>query len=308
MPERLRNSPETVASNMNPVNDKMNRLLDKYLPKRKPLSLEDYDWDAMNSELTNPDLLKCLRFVAEVESNPQAPAKNLLKAADENGATWKRRFVEDGWLHEESMHGVLLRECAIRSGTPQELIDEEIEQVRAREFTIGENYSSLKADVYGWMQEATTWRFYQAMLNEAKDPVLRQVLIDIAKQENFHRHVYFEGAKTTLEHNPDAAKEVVDTVAEFIMPGQIMAPDLQQEAPRWAKKFNFSTRQLMREQASGLIELIGHEGLGESAIAYGVNNAPWYIKGPLAPLKKLDNARVYHLFGKLADSAVGKKK
>lgn len=157
------------------------------------------------------------------------------------------------------------------------------------------------------MQEATTWRFYQAMQSATRDPVLKQVLNDVAKQENFHRHIYFEGAKATLEHNPNSAKEVIETVAEFIMPGYEMAPELQAEAPRWARKFNFSSRTLLREQASGLIELIGHEGLGESAIAYGVSNAPWYIKGPLIPLNALHNPRVYHLFGKLADAATKKK-
>lgn len=158
------------------------------------------------------------------------------------------------------------------------------------------------------MQEATTWRFYQAMLSATQDPVLKKLLNDIAKQENFHRHVYFEGAKTTLEYNPNASQEVVQTVAEFIMPGKVMAPELQREAPRWAKRFNFSSREFLREQASGLVELIGHEGLGKSAIAYGANNAPWYIKGPLIPLNKLNSSRVYHLSGKIADFATRQRK
>jgi len=308
MPERLSNTPETVPLNMNPVNDQMNTLLDRYLPKRKPLTIGDYDWDKVRPDLMNPDLLRCLIFVAEVESNPEAPAENLLRAADTSGATWKRRFVEEAWLREERMHGILLRECAIRYGTKQSLIDQEIQDVRAREFTIGTDYSSLKAAVYGWMQEATTWRFYQAMLSATEDPVLKQILNDIAKQENFHRHVYFEGAKATLDHNPNASQEVVQTVAEFIMPGEVMAPELQREAPRWARKFNFSSYDLMREQATGLVELIGYEGLGKSAIAYGINNAPWYIRGPLTTLNKLNNSRTYHLFGKLAEAATRQKK
>ena len=309
MSERLRKTPEVVPQNMKPVNDAMNLLLDRYLPKRKSLALENYDWDAIRPDLIDPDLAQCLRFVAEVESNPEAPAKNLLRSADISGATWKRRFVEEGWLPEESMHGVILRECAIRYGAAsQPLIDDEIEQVRTREFTIGANYDSLKADVYGWMQEATTWRFYQAMQSATEDPVLKQILNDIAKQENFHRHVYFEGAKNTLKYNPHVSREVVETVAEFIMPGNEMTPELQLQAPRWARRFNFSSRDLLREQASGLVELIGHEDMARSVIAYGVNNAPWYIKAPLTPLNKLNSPRVYHLFGKLAEAAVGKKK
>lgn len=309
MSERLRPKPEILTPNMDPANERMHSLLDLYGPKRRPLALEDYNLDAIQPDLIDPDVRQCLRFVAEVESNPEGPAEHLLKGADKGGATWQRRFVEDIWLPEERMHGVLLRECAIRYGAPQQLIDEEIEQVRAREFKIGNGYSSLKADVYGWLQEATTWRFYQAMQSATLDPILKNILNDIAKQENFHRHVYLEGAKVTLEHNPTSSKEVVEAVAEFIMPGHDMVPDLQPHAPRWAKKFNFQFGTEQRDRVDGLVDLIGHEGLGEATIAYLAenDNAPWYLKIPFIPLNKLHSSRTYHLFGKFADAYTKKR-
>lgn len=309
MSERLRNTSEVVPLDMNSVNEKMHALLNRYLPKRKPLVLENYDWDAIQPDLIDPDLLQCLRFVAEVESFPDKPAEHLLKSADKGGATWQRRFVEDIWLPEERMHGVLLRECAIRYGIPQPLIDEEIEQVRAREFKIGVNYSPLKADIYGFLQEATTWRFYQAMQSATPDPVLNKVLNDIAKQENFHRYIYLGGAKSTLEHNPNAAKEVVEAVAEFIMPGEHMVPELNREAPRWARKFNFSSRTALRDRIIGLVDLIGHTGLGKATIAYLAKNdaVTWYMKALSVPLDKLHISPTYYLFGKLADMATKKR-
>lgn len=310
MPERLRRTPEVVTPNMNPVNEKMHTLLNRYLAKRKPLALEHYNWDAITPDLVDPDLLQCLRFVAEVESNPEAPAQNLLGSADRSGATWQRRFIENTWLPEEQMHGVLLRKCAILYGSvTQPLIDAEIERVRQRGFPIGVNYTSLGADIYGWMQEDTTWKFYQAMLSSARDPILKTVLNDIAKQENFHRYVYFQGAKTTLEYNPNASREVIEAVSQFVMPGSYMTPELQRGAPRWAKKFGFPVRALLHDLTTGLVELIGHKGLGEAITSYVLNNkTPWYIKASLLTLDNLHSPTTYHILGKLATAATRQKK
>lgn len=311
MSERLRRTPEVVTPNMNPVNEKMHALLNLYLPKRRPLALEGYNWDAIQPDLIGPDLAQCLRYVAEVESFPEKPARHLLNSADKSGATWQRSFVEDIWLPEERMHGVLLRELAIRCGAvSQPLIDQEIDQIRAREFKIGANYSSLQANTHGFLQESTTWRFYQAMLSATPDPVVKKILNDIAKQENFHRHVYFQGAKTTLEHNPNAAKEVVEAVEEFIMPGEHMVTELNRQTPRWAKKFNFQSRTALRDRITGLVDLIGYAGLGEATIAYLAKNGatPWYIKALSVPLDKLHIPPTYYLFGKLADMATRQKK
>ena len=309
MLERLRSKPENVIPNMRPVNEEMHGLLDRYAPKRRPLALEDYDLDAIQVDLISPDLAQCLRFVAEVESFSDKPAKHLLESADNSGATWQRNFVEDIWFPEEQMHGVLLRELAIRCGVSQSLIDGEIEQVRAREFKIGANYSSLKANTYGFLQEATTWRFYQAMQSATFDPVLKRVLNDIARQENFHRHVYLEGAETILKHNPNAGGEVVEAVAEFIMPGEHMVPELNREAPRWAKKFNFQARTASRDRIDALVSMIGHKGLGKAIIAYLAKNrtTPWHMKALSVPLNRINIPPIYYLFGKLADVATKKR-
>lgn len=304
MPERFRESPQAIEPNMGPVNTKMQDLLNRclYLPKRHPLEVEYYDWDKIRPRSIDPDFVNCLRFVALVESNPDAPAKNLLRAADAGGATWQRRFVEETWLPEEHMHGVVLRELAIRCGTSQPLIDEEIEQVRAREFTIGTNYSSLKTNIYGWLQEATTWMFYRAMASATDNPVIKKVLTDISTQENFHRFIYFQGAKSTLANNPNLSRQVVETVGEFVMPGYVMAPELQPEAPRWAKKFNFPTSTLLHEEVTGLLGLVGHQGLGKSLIAYGAKNSPLPLLRPLLSLlSKASIPPVYYLTGRAVE-------
>lgn len=264
---------------------------------------------------TRADVLESLRFACLVESNPKYIANNsLLPAADRSNARWLRRFVTTTWLPQESMHGVIFREYLIRSGAMQPAeIDADIKEVQERGFTFGNDYTALQACTYGWIQEMITWRFYQSMQQYAGEPVLSQILNDVGKQENFHRFVYFTGAKTILKRHPDRkreVREVIETAANFTMPGHYMVPELQPQSTKWAKQFEFPFRTLYREISNGLVELVGHEGLGEIILSYGAKNAPWYLKAPLTPLRVVAKSPIpptNRIVGKLADVATRKK-
>lgn len=283
------------------VNDEMQLLLDQYLPNRKPVSPNDYDWQAIRPETVDQEILKALTFVTLVECNPSDPAGQLLGAADRDGAPWLRRFIDQTWLPEESAHHTPYKEYLLRSGasTPQ-AINARISDVRSRGFLYGEGYTALKASVYGWIQELITWRFYEAMRSHlllegkdhgASDPVLIQILGDIAKQENFHRHVYLTGIKSILRHSPERKVEVAEALAEFMMPGHHMVPDLQPYSAGWAQRFNLSLRVIIREIVEGVIEVIGYKGLGKTASLRGsLNSAPWFIRIPVYMLKPFSNS------------------
>lgn len=286
---------------MNPtlmIDAEMQAVLDRYLPNRRPMSVEDYDWDTMRPETVDNDFLEAVGFVTLVESNPKDPGGQIIAAADRSNAPWLRRFITQTWLPEEGMHHAPFKEYLIRSGAyDEEFLDDEISKVVERGFVHGTGYSELQAATYGWLQELITWRFYDAMRDyllsrgtddNPADPVMVKILADIAKQENFHRHVYLTGAKTVLKHQPERKGEVVTAVAEFLMPGHHMAPEWQPKAPLWSEKFNFPFRGVIRDIARGLVELTGHRGLGQAAILYGTrNNIHWYLRPMVALLRVL---------------------
>ena len=295
------------------TDEAMQALLERYLPGRRPVSIDDYDWRQIRPGAVDHDILEALSFVTLVESNPEAPAQVLLAAADRGNAPWLRRFIQQTWLPEERMHHVPYREYLIRSGAYQVAeIDSEIDKVRARGFIYGQGYTPLQSATYGWLQELLTWHFYEAMGSYLRigdgrgspgDPVLAKIVGDIAKQENFHRYVYLSGAKTVLKYAPHRKSEVINTVAEFLMPGHHMAPELQPKAPAWALKFNLSFRKLFHEICATLVDLIGYKGLGQTAVLYGtLHQIPWYFKVPgtvLTPLSKPYHSPVNHLIGRL---------
>ena len=295
------------------INLEMQAMMDRCLPGRSPVSINDYDWEAIRPETVDQDVLDALTFVTLVECNPGDPASQLLAAADRDHAPWLRRFIDQTWLPEEQTHHAPYKAYLLRSGvSAPDTLEAQIQDVRSRGFIYGEGYTALQAATYGWIQELITWRFYEAMrsylLARGKeqgesDPVLIQMLGDIAKQENFHRHMYLSGVKTILQHAPERKGEVVRALAEFVMPGHHMAPDLQPRSAEWAEKFNLSLRGMVREIVNGVIEVIGYKGLGQTASLYGVlHSSPWHIKllvTLLRPLSRWYGSPVNALTGRL---------
>ena len=304
-------APPTDAASL--IDADMQAVLDRYLPNRRPMSVHDYDWDEMRPDSVDRDFLEAVGFVTLVEANPKDPGGQIIKAADRSGAPWLRRFITQTWLPEEGMHHAPFKEYLVRSGAyDEDFLDDEISKVIDRGFVHGAGYSELQAATYGWLQELITWRFYDSMrdylLSQADDdnpadPVMVKILADIAKQENFHRHVYLTGAKTVLKHQPERKGEVVTAVAEFLMPGHHMAPDWQPKAPVWSEKFNFPLKQVIHDIAHGMVELTGHRGLGQATILYGArNDIHWYLKPLVAVLRPLSlpfSSPVNYLSGRL---------
>lgn len=305
------NAPTTNPASL--IDAEMQAVLDRYLPNRRPMSVEDYDWNEMRPETVDRDFLEAVGFVTLVEANPKDPGGQILKAADRSHAPWLRRFITQTWLPEEGMHHAPFKEYLIRSGAyDEDFLDDEIAKVIDRGFVHGAGYSELQAATYGWLQELITWRFYDSMRDyllaqatddNPADPVMVKILADIARQENFHRHVYLTGAKTVLKHQPERKGEVVTAVAEFLMPGHHMAPDWQPKAPVWSEKFNFPLKGVIHDIAHGMVELTGHRGLGQATILYGArNDIHWYLKPIVAilyPLSLPFSSPVNYLSGRL---------
>ena len=308
----------TSTTTTSRIDAEMQAILDRYLPNRRPMSPDDYDWNQIRPESVDRDFLEAVGFVTLVEANPKDPGGQIIAAADRSNAPWLRRFITQTWLPEEGMHHVPFKEYLIRSNAyDEDFLNDEISKVIDRGFVHGAGYTDLQAATYGWLQELITWRFYDAMRDyllskatddDPADPVMLKILADIAKQENFHRHVYLTGAKTILKHQPQRKSEVVTAVAEFLMPGHHMAPDWQPKAPLWSEKFNFPLKQVIRDIARGMVELTGHRGLGQATILYGARNEiHWYLRPIVAilyPLSLPFSSPVNYLSGRLIARAL----
>jgi len=294
-----RNTPEIPKLDLTLANQRINALVDARLKKVRPLKPTDYDLGAIQPDLVVPDLRQMLVFVAGVESNPIDPAIIQRNAAIAAGATGKVRFLDNVWLPEELGHAAVTSELAIRSGgISGSAMNQLVSQIKERGFDIGTNYSLIQTDIYSLLQEKVArYSYNPTMKTGSGDPVINKGFTDLAGQESFHAHVYYEHAKAIFESNPQhkdyLADQVIEAVAGFILPGHHMFPELQKDAPKWAKKFGFPYKLLLKELYLGLEELIEQEGVGKAIRAYASRNEmPWHLKAMLLAAKPLSNERL----------------
>lgn len=299
-----RNTPEIPKLDLTLANQRINALVDARLQKVRPLRPTDYDLDAIKPDLVVPDLRQMLVLVAGVESNPIDPAIIQRNVAIAEGATGKLRFLDNVWLPEELGHAAVTYEMAIRSGgISGSQMDEHVNRIKERGFGIGVNYSLIKTDIYSWIQEkAARYTYNPTMKAGSKDPVINKGFTDHAGQESFHAHVYYEDAKAIFAANPQhkdyLADQVIEAVADFILPGHYMFPELQKDSPKWAKSLGFPYKLLLKELYLGLEGLVGQEGVGKAIRAYASRNeVPWHLKAMLLAAKPFSNERLAKFAG-----------
>lgn len=283
------------------INDEMHDFLNRH-PPLPPIDVRKYDF---NEVCRDPEVLGIWTsgsewFAALIESNPYPPAERLHESAERSKASWLHRFVDETWLPEESSHSEPFQTHLLHSGYATEQHFKHWEDyVRQQEFTIGKGYTAMMAVTYGWLQELLTLRFYQALFsyirntnvavneNEGryKDPVLAQILIDIGKQENFHRHFYLTAMITILKHRPDLKEEFMGALTKFDMPHVTMLPVYERDwAGKLAKHINFDTKRTVSDIACVVLELGGYEGMGRAAMLYSANHMPSPKDNIYAPL------------------------
>lgn len=284
------------------ANEVMGAVLDQKTDplKRHPLRLEDYKWEQARPDEISPTLKRALEFVSHVEFPPHLYAEPLLAAADNEGAAWLMRFIENTWLPEETQHGVLLRQAAIVYGAvSQEEHDKNLAAINALDFPIGRGYTTGKASTYGRTQELITQLFYVSMMHSCKDPLLKRILSDLAKQEMFHSMFYRGGMDFAT---PD---EITQAILEFRMPGHVTSPALQQQSAGWAEEFGFNFRRMKHTLATDLLDLTGYEGLGQvvtSPLIRGTYPPP--IRVLLTLADRIRNPGLNRLIGQYAANQV----
>jgi hypothetical protein len=120
------------------------------------------------------------------------------------------------WNYEEYFHGRALAELMEHCGAPLEtariasvrsgaLLSERLEALASN--FLSKVFSHQFPAVYmswGAIQEITTLRGYERLIDDTKNPVLRELCERIAKQERRHFAWYFNSARKRLEASPGA--------------------------------------------------------------------------------------------------------
>lgn len=153
------------------------------------------------------------------------------------------------WTAEESQHANLLEIYLLlsRSGDPDAL-----HRVRKDVITAGfaepDLESPFETMVYTSIQELATRVFYLnvARAGEHEDPVLANILRQLAKDETLHYAFYRDAVKAHLEVNPNYVWPLVKVLLNFQMPGANM-PNFKERMEIIAQQANYGPAQYYRQ-------------------------------------------------------------
>jgi len=192
----------------------MNFDIDRYLQMVGPLDDSDIDYDAFRGNPLDPDTLRCLRYMHDVEFHTTCYLRDLLvtSAHDDPEIT---AFLAM-WSYEEYWHGEAIAKVLANHDEPsgrQRVLATRRRVGRERTTTLAMMFGSMLTDhmatvalTWGALNEWTTQAGYVQLAKRSGHPVLGELLRRIAKQEGRHIDFYVSQASERLAASSGARR------------------------------------------------------------------------------------------------------
>ncbi|WP_434447579.1 acyl-ACP desaturase [Lentzea sp. E54] len=193
----------------------------------RPWEVEDLDWSRLEPERLTDDDRTIVRFLTFVEDHIPDYLTFSLSAFPTTGdldlATYQRnreyfRFLL-AWGNDEERHASALTTYQIRAGLSGEKeLTEELARVGMTPWSLPYQ-EPLELFVYTFLQEKATQLFYQRYQRVVTEPLLRELLGRLAKDEARHFAFYSRLVEDALSRSGDRAiTSVRNVLSTFQMP------------------------------------------------------------------------------------------
>jgi rubrerythrin len=192
------------------------------LDRSSKLDLSGIDFDAFTTSPLDPDSLRCLRYMHDVEHHTVCYLRDLLvtRAHLEPAVT---DFLAC-WTYEEHWHGEALGKVLASHGLASgPTSTTQLRQRLPRSDRLRPVFFSLVSTMsrhlvalqmaWGAVNELTTQAGYRRLSAKAANPVLSELLGRIMRQEGRHIDFYLHQARARLSGNPRARRVVRTALA-----------------------------------------------------------------------------------------------
>lgn len=197
--------------------------------KKAMWGLDQIPFDRIQpKKLTDDDLLALVTAMKVESHNPVYTAGLLEYFRPDHEMT---SFIVV-WSYEELQHYLSLRAYAEACGKVN-LRDLEQDLQRIRSGPWGdEEMDFTEAESYGYtmLQEQVTGRFYQKFADKTNEPVLKQMLRLVGKDEYRHATYYLGKGKQQAQEDPEVARDMGRRLLKFGMPGSTFMDEYREGA------------------------------------------------------------------------------
>jgi hypothetical protein len=198
--------------------------LEAYVARSRALDLSAFAWADVARQPVNPETIRTLRYMQDIESHTIIYLRELLatRAVDEPDVA---TFLAC-WLYEETLHGLALARFLEAAGHPvgergrprgQEPLLKRLESVAVALLSKAwPDFCALHM-TWGAINELTTLTAYRRLAKLAAHPVLTELLERIMLDESRHFFFYYRQAEQRLTR-PGAARVSRAIVDRFWAP------------------------------------------------------------------------------------------
>lgn len=186
----------------------MNFDIDRYLANVAPLDVSDIDFDDFLERPLSDDVLRCLRYMHDVEHHTTCYLRDLLVTSAHEDPVITSFLAM--WAYEEFWHGEAIGSVLERHDEAhgrERMVETRRRVGRDRLktlFTMAASSVTSHFDAvaltWGAVNEWTTQAAYVRLASKADHPVLAELLRRIAKQEGRHIDFYASEAERRLQH------------------------------------------------------------------------------------------------------------
>jgi rubrerythrin len=209
--------------------------LDTIIERSNRVDLEGVDLEAFRTQPLDPNVLRTLRYMCDVESHTICYLREIL-ATSAHQDPYITAFLAC-WNYEEFWHGEVLgrildlheRPGAAKAARTLRRDRRWLDEVRLLTFNLGslvaEEFVAVQM-CWGAINELTAQSAYSRLIAKADHPVLTALLRRIMKQEGRHLDFYETRAKSRLEGNRKAQRLARFALKRFWAPvGSGVVPD-----------------------------------------------------------------------------------
>jgi acyl-[acyl-carrier-protein] desaturase len=194
--------------------------------KRRWNMFEDVPWDKLSPATNSED--RAIRIETYCAEEMYLPDYNIAGVEMTRGV-FGLAWFQTAWAHEESRHGLVLREYLLRSGlrTPAQ-IDQLETDVFSRSWELPFS-TRRQMSCYGALQEAATYLAYRAQKDRAEledDKTLAAIFFLLSRDEAAHAGFYREMIAIEMEEDrAGTLRDLAFVIANFKMPGDGLIPN-----------------------------------------------------------------------------------
>ena len=185
--------------------------LERYLDNSQKVETRDVDFSRVRDYPVTKEEIRCLEYMMDVEAHTVMYFKNLLRTC----AVRDPEVVAfmSCWAYEEFFHGRAIRQFLQAAGVAIDASRaDHIRRHRSLRERIEESGAALICHVvrdfqavylaWGAIQELSALEAYSILANRTQNPILRELLQRIVKDERRHFSFYFNKARPHLQSRP----------------------------------------------------------------------------------------------------------